>query len=794
MKPWKLSVAGSSTVDILFTLTKSLPDMTMKLAGALAALSGMLLLGCATAEPPAPTEKAAIAIIPQPRSVEQGEGYFRWNPKTTFTTDAAWPELARQAAEQLRKQTGLPLPAAADGAIALIKDEAVDHAEGYQVEVTPERIAIRASTPAGAFYGLQTLVQLLPPQSAAGPTWFVPCVKIDDAPRFPYRGMHLDVARHFFPVAVVKQYIDMLAAHKQNRFHWHLTDDQGWRIEIKKYPRLAEVAAYRRETLIGHYSDEPQRFDGKRYGGYYTHDEVREVVRYAAERYITVIPEIEMPGHAQAAISAYPELACTPGPFEPATKWGVFEDVFCPKEETFAFLEDVLREVMALFPSEYIHIGGDECPKTRWEQSDFCQQLMQREGLRDEHELQSYFIRRIERFLNANGRKLIGWDEILEGGLAPNATVMSWRGTEGGIAAAQSGHDVIMTPTSFCYFDYYQDDHPDEPLAIGGLLPLEKVYSYEPIPEALTAEQARHILGAQGNVWTEYIPTPEKLQYMVWPRACAMAEIGWTQPERRNYADFATRLSYHLPRLRAWGIQAANHLDNVKTEVLAGDGQGVRVRLFTDAPGNDIHYTLDGSAPTPASARYEQPIPLKEGNVTLKAFTVRDGAPVGRGASLQFRGHKAAGKAIRLTHPPAKQYAGAGPGSALNGVMGSDERYGDAEWLGFEGLDFEAVVDLGEAQSLQGVSLRFYRSEGQWIYAPRSVEVSLSDDGQRFVAAGSATVNAAGEGNVVPIAVPLAGKQGRYLKVKVNRYGVIPAGAQGAGHEAWLFVDEVVVE
>jgi hexosaminidase len=352
------------------------------------------------------------------------------------------------------------------------------------------------------------------------------------------------------PVEFVKKYIDLLAIHKMNRFHWHLTEDQGWRIEIMKYPKLAEISAWRDESLIGHASEKPRQFDGKPHGGFYTQDEIREVVAYAAERYITVVPEIEMPGHSQAALAAYPELSCTGGPFKVQTMWGIHEDVYCAgNEKTFEFLENVLAEVLELFPGEYIHVGGDECPKDRWEKCPKCQSRIKSEGLEDENELQSYFIKRMEKFLNAHDRRLIGWDEILEGGLAPNATVMSWRGEEGGIKAAKAGHDVVMAPTSHTYFDYYQADPENEPLAIGGMLPIETVYSYDPVPAELNEEQITHILGVQAQVWTEYIPTPEKAEYMAYPRACALAEIAWTPADQKDYERFSRSLARHLKRL-----------------------------------------------------------------------------------------------------------------------------------------------------------------------------------------------------------------------------------------------------
>jgi len=362
------------------------------------------------------------------------------------------------------------------------------------------------------------------------------------------------VGRHFMPVEFVKKYIDYIAMNKMNVFHWHLTEDQGWRIEIKKYPKLTEIGSQRKETIIGH-AHESKEYDGKPYGGFYTQDEIKDVVAYAQARYVTVVPEIELPGHALAALASYPELGCTGGPYEVATTWGVFDDVYCAgKEETFKFLEDVISEVMPLFPGEYFHIGGDECPKTQWEKCPYCQARMKKEGLKNEHELQSYFVQRIEKFLNAHGKKMIGWDEILEGGLAPNATVMSWRGEEGGIAAAQAHHDAVMTPGNYCYFDHYQADPKTQPLAIGGFTPLKEVYEYEPIPKELTPEEGKYILGAQGNVWTEYMKTPERVEYMVFPRIAALAEVVWSPKASRNYDDFMNRMQDEVKRYDAYGI------------------------------------------------------------------------------------------------------------------------------------------------------------------------------------------------------------------------------------------------
>jgi len=451
-------------------------------------------------------EVKEVQIIPQPKSIELGNSTLTIDKSFVITYESE--VLAQEAnyfsgllentfgielkSVQTVKSTGKSI------ALKLSSKEGVSD-EGYSLSIGKNGAVVIANSDKGVFYGLQSLFQIMLSNIDEDGKIVVPTLEVADSPRFKYRGMHLDVGRHLFPPAFIKKYIDLLAFYKLNTFHWHLTEDQGWRIEIKKYPKLTEVGAWRKETLIGHGGTKPYKFDGKPYGGFYTQDEIRDIVAYAAERHITIIPEIEMPGHSMAALASYPELGCTGGPYEVATRWGVFQDIYCTKDETFGFLENVLLEVMDLFPSKYIHIGGDEAPKSRWEECPVCQATIKREGLKDEHQLQSYFIQRIEKFLNSHGRQIIGWDEILEGGLAPNATVMSWRGTEGGLDAAKQNHDAIMSPGSHCYFDHYQSKAENEPLAIGGFLPLDKVYSYEPVPSALSPEEAKHILGAQNS-------------------------------------------------------------------------------------------------------------------------------------------------------------------------------------------------------------------------------------------------------------------------------------------------------
>lgn len=508
-------------------------------------------------------EPSVVAIVPQPVSITTGvktlrvdgplvieaEGNDERHIAEMFTT-----YLSEVEANPQRQKNPEDVKVT-----FLIKSDS-SKLEGYKLNVNESGIEVVGNSPAGLFYGMQTLLQMFTPGEKE-----LAFVSIEDYPRFEYRGLHLDVARHMFPVAFVKKYIDLLAKHKLNTFHWHLTDDQGWRIEIKKYPKLTEVGGYRKETAIGRAGTKERaqaKFDGEPYGGFYTQEEIKEVVDYASDRYVTVIPEIEMPGHALAALAAYPELGCTGGPYETAKSWGIFDDVFCAgKEETFVFLQNVLDEVVTLFPSQYIHIGGDECWKNKWEKCPHCQRRIQNQNLKDEHELQSHFIQRIEKYLNSKGKKIIGWDEILEGGLAPNATVMSWRGEEGGIAAAQQNHEMIMTPEDWLYLDHAQDTTGDEPVLIRAYTPVEEVYNYEPVPNQLTPSQAKYVLGAQCNVWTEYMKTPEQVEYMAYPRVSALAEAVWSQKEAKNFDDFRERMQQHFLRLKAWDVNYAKHLE-----------------------------------------------------------------------------------------------------------------------------------------------------------------------------------------------------------------------------------------
>jgi hexosaminidase len=755
-----------------------------------------------------PTE---IQIIPKPKSVTRLNGvFFNVSSKTGLIVPKQSVEI-RQIAELLSEKIQLggvkslkiaePKQAKKfENTIVFnqVEDKSLGK-EGYRIKMTAQSMVLEAHQPTGFFYALQTIFQLLPPEIYAPKKdhpsfWQIPVVQIEDMPRYSYRGMHLDVSRHFFPIAFVKKYIDLLALHKMNTFHWHLTDDQGWRVEIKKYPKLNEIASKRTETLIGAYSDTPHQFDGKSYGGFYTQAEIREIVAYAQARYVTVIPEIEMPGHALAALSAYPELSCEPSKtYQAATKWGVFEDVFCPNEATFTFLQNVLTEVMDLFPSKYIHIGGDECPKEAWKKSAFCQDLMKQKGLKDEHELQSYFVKRMEQFLNSKGRKLLGWDEILEGGLAPDATVMSWRGVTGGIAAAKEGHDVVMTPGTHCYFDHYQADPTTEPLAIGGFTTLEKVYSYEPTPAELTPEQAKHILGAQCNLWTEYMKTSDYVEYMAYPRACALAEVLWSDKQNRTYDDFLQRLQTHFKRLKVLNVNYAARIYDVNAE-LTGAYKQTKIVLNQSVKVGEMRYTTDGSDPKLTSSLYTKPIDV-QAFTNLKAACFQDGKLNSKVISKSFYVHEATGLKYECVVPPTNTYE-SGKHGLTNGLVGNIKNF--AQWTGFNGNDMEVILDFDTARTFKKVGVHFLNKPLAWIFTPDYVVLSVSEDGKTWKEVDRKDFN---ERNLekteilrTDLTFPPVTRPKRFLKIFAKNIGKCPLGHAGAGQAAWLFADELMVE
>lgn len=655
--------------------------------------------------------------------------------------------------------------------------------DGYFLEINDKKILIKYSSKKGKFYAFQTLIQLINQFSDKKE---IPNLQINDLPKFAWRGMHFDVCRHFFTVDEVKQYIDYLAMYKLNTFHWHLTDDQGWRIEIKKYPKLTQIGSKRKQSMIGAYVD--NTFDGKPYGPYfYTQEQIKEVVNYATERHITVVPEIEMPGHALAALSAYPELACTKGPFEPATKWGVFDDVFCPKDETFTFLENVLNEVMTLFPSQYIHIGGDECPKTRWKECAHCQELIRKNNLKDEHGLQSYFIQRIEKHVNSKGRKIIGWDEILEGGLAPNAAVMSWTGVSGGIEAAKSNHFAVMTPGSYCYFDHYQGDPATEPNAFGGFTPLDKVYSYNPIPNELNAEQAKYILGVQANLWTEYILDFKQVEYMIFPRLMALSEVAWGTSDPQNYKEFENRVVEHFKRLDKMNVNYAKSIYNISGKVTAAN-KGVFYELSTSQNPNGIRYTLNGTDPAANSQRYETPIPVSKSLMVKSAYFENEKLKSAI-SSQSFFVSKTTGKSIILEEQPGENYSFGGAFTLVDGIIGNQRQLGKT-WLGFQGKDVVATIDFGQKTPFSEVYFNTLDNRGSWIHFAKSAQIFVSDDGTDFN-----MIKEIGKEEILSakgkIKIKVGNQNSKYLKIKIENAGIIPAGNPGADSKAWLFVDEI---
>jgi hexosaminidase len=685
----------------------------------------------------------------------------------------------------------------------LTKDSTIRSEEGYKLEVTNGHIKITANTRMGMFYGMISMLQMMVPSQDGEGAFTVPACTINDYPRFKWRGMHLDVCRHFFGKEFIKKYIDLLALHKMNTFHWHLTEDQGWRIEIKKYPKLTEVGAWRNGSMIGRYAD--HRFDDVRYGGYYTQDDIREIVKYAQSRHVTIVPEIEMPGHALAALASYPELSCTGGQFEVAKEWGVFDDVYCAgNENTFKFIEDVLSEVCSLFPGKYIHLGGDECPKTRWKTCPKCQKRMKDEGLKNEHELQSYFIRRIERFLNSKGKQIIGWDEILEGGLAPNAAVMSWRGEQGGIEAANQHHQVVMSPGTHCYFDHYQGNPDIEPIAIGGFTTVEKVYSYDPVPAELNDSLEKYIMGAQGNVWTEYILDEKQVEYMAFPRACALAEVLWSPKEKRDEADFTKRLLNHFEFLNIWNVNYSNSMYQVRLKTLPYEngvivefervkGLGQIEYQFLDLEGNPYPFEINGQVfneiitvdpDDSEGARFF----LSNFQGSIKARTKN---------SIQFTSQeiytsKASSKLITFTTPPSKYYNTDPEFTLVNGIKGDLPRKNN-QWNAWNGENVEMVIDLLKIEEITRIKVGCLQDVSNWIWMPKEIQISVSTNGKKYKSVGIV-------GGSWPnlsrdeLFTTFKKAKARYVKIKAINAGKIPEGNPGAGEDSWMFFDEILID
>jgi len=720
-----------------------------------------------------------ISVIPLPNHVHSSRGEFIFSNQVQLLANG---DLAIEAAkvfnEWFTQTIGYALPIvnvpnrnAPYIAFSLINDTT----EKYTLKIRRSSIYLEGG-PAGLIRGSATLIQLF--YDAKNEKRGVSCLRINDQPQFSYRGVHLDVSRHFVNKEFVKRYIDLLALYKMNTFHWHLTDDQGWRIEIKKYPKLTSVGAWRKGSMVGAYRN--QEFDSIPYGGFYTQADIREVVNYATKRQITIIPEIEMPGHAVAALAAYPEYSCTGDVKDVEKGWGVFEDVFCVKDSTFSFLEDVLTEVIALFPSKFIHIGGDECPKERWTKCPHCINTRYENNLRDEHELQSYFVQRIEKFLNSKGRQIIGWDEILEGGLAPNATVMSWRGIEGGIAAARSGHNAIMTPGTHCYFDHYQGEKANEPLAIGGFTPLEKVYAFRPIPDSLTKEEGKYILGAQANLWSEYMYDEKQVEYMLFPRLCALSEVLWTDTLLHDEKSFYNRV------LKNQNLLDAFHVNYSKTWLrptlkIEGGENIPSLKLTLDSKVDQLIETAwDFGDGILNYSKYTSTIDAKNSGILVVKSTYEGKNSI---IKFPFEFSKSTGAKVTLITPGDRNYAN--PGITLcDGITGAYPWTGK-HWIGWIGKNGEVEIDLGKAQSVDSIVVYCLNDPVSWIHAPLSVsygESEITNESELII-----PVEAIHR-LVIPVHQEL-----KNIKLRFNSIGKNPEGTAGAGEDGWLFISEVQV-
>ena len=765
------------------------------------------LLSCST------PETQTINVVPYPNEVRVRNGMFNAYG-ADFHYDADFDEATSAVVKSFAGQ--LSLVSGGDNIVSegasckgfVFKMDPQMGKEAYKINITKNAVKVYASSLNGVNYAIQTLKQMLPVEifgkaEAAGSDWTIQCAKINDEPRFGYRGMHLDVSRHFFNKNEVKRYLDIMEVHKLNTLHWHLTDDQGWRLEIKKYPSLTEVGSIRNKTLIGHLF-QGSKYDNTRYGEgcWYSQEDVKEILEYAAAKGITVIPEIDLPGHMLAALAAYPELGCTGGPYEVWGMWGVADDVLCAgKEETMLFLEDVLAEVCELFPAEYIHIGGDECPKVRWEVCPHCQAKIAELGLKDtdefqaEHYLQSYVMTRMTNFLSEKGKKIIGWDEILEGEVAEDAIVMSWRGVAGGLQAVRMGNEAIMTPNTFYYLDYYQSlDQENEPLAIGGYLPIEKCYSYEPFTANMTDEEKARVLGVQANLWTEYIATEEHLHYMLLPRMAALSEVQWCQPQTKSWERFYDSADDFCSIYDVMGYKYGTHIFDTRGDItIDRENGGVYVSL--EAQGETpIRYTFDGSEPTSESALYKEPLKITESCI-LKAKSDRSGMG-SRVYEKHFTSHKAMGRpatALTETHP---SYTFNCPDLLTDGLVGEGP-YNSGDFAGWYNQPLEVVVEMGgetyDSMTLSAIVFRY-----DYLFGPESISVMTSEDGENYTEVAYEAYKVEGrvdDGNGChDYTLTFPATTAKYLKIKAEVLKALPEWHSGAGRPGFLFVDEIIVK
>lgn len=710
-------------------------------------------------------------VFPQPITMEQTADKFVFNGRLTLETNedskAIYPYLQELFG---RNSIHLELSSAKDAMIHLQRIQTFVYTEGYQLTVTNTGIEIQYSNYQSLCNAFQSLNQLVQnPKELTG-------IRISDQPAFSYRGVHLDCSRHFFTIGELRKFIDQMAKLKFNRFHWHLTDDQGWRIEIKKYPKLTTVGAWRDSTLIGHFSKRPVEWDYTKYGGFYTQEEAKQLVEYARIRGIEIIPEIEMPGHARAALAAYPELSCTEKELPVVGTWGVFDDVFCSQEKTRSFLKDVLDEIIEIFPSQVIHIGGDECPKVNWEKCPKCKAIMTENHLSTSHELQSFFIRDIEKHVNSKGRTIIGWDEILEGGLAPNAQVMSWQGVEGGILAAKQKHQVVMTPTSYCYFDYYQSGHPSEPLAIGGYLPLEKVYQFNPV-KGLEDEYKRYILGGQANLWTEYLPNIQAVEYNAYPRLVAMAEVLWNQ-SKVPYPDFVEALSnYYLPQLRKDGVRFSTSFLDPKLEIRPYK-TGVSYGLIK--PVDEVLFTLNNEVVS--GINIERTEQVKEERYLIHSNI---GDQELRVCDYTFTSHLALGKRVEFDTKPHEKYNHNGSLGLTNGIVGKTPWKGN-EWLGFNNDTIQFILDMETVTSFNKIEIGTLNDPGSWIYRPERYHIQVSSNGKKYKTVAKSKMN----GDLIQVNKKI---KARFVKVCIYNKELIPQGQTGGGFTPWTFINEIIL-
>lgn len=744
-----------------------------------------------------------IQIIPKPAELTLTKGVFKFSESTKFVVgNESQKEISNALINKFQKATGWNLNVIEEipqnDYVQFITDASFEN-EAYKLEVTSQKISITASGNAGFIYGLESIRQLLPvavesSEIVSNVEWIIPTIVINDKPRFKWRGLMLDLSRHFFDKEYIKEVIDGLAMHKMNVLHLHLVDDQGWRIKIKKYPKLTEVGAWRVDQEDKHWNAKDPVASGEKgtYGGFLSQEDLKELVKYGQSKNVEIIPEIEMPAHVSSAIAAYPELSCFEKPIGvPSGGVWPITDIYCAgKESTFEFLENVLIEVMEIFPSKYIHIGGDEATKINWNECPNCKKRMKKEGLNNAEELQSYFVKRMEKFINSKGKRLVGWDEILEGGLAPDATVMSWRGVQGGIEAAKQGHDVVMTPGTHCYFDHYQGPQNEEPIAIGGYTPLSKVYEFDPIVESMNEEAASHVLGGQANLWSEYIPTEEQSQYMIYPRIAALAETVWSSKELRNWDDFSSRIITMFNRYDYLGINYAKsaYLVTANTAINL-EKKVMEVILKNEFSNSDIRYTLDGSELNNSSEKYINPIQLSE-TTTIKASLFENDKAIGKELNKTIKFHKAVGKIVTYKEIYSDSYKGAGEFGMVNALRGT-KNFHDGQWQAWLGKDMELTIDLEEETSISEVTVGSIENQGPGIYFPIQVTVFISNDGENYQEVGSVNrdyaKNTASE--LKDFVIEFKEQNARYVKVVATNLKKTPNGG-----DVWLFIDEILID